>query len=108
MTVNLLTEHYFEFLSFKGGCTGSSESTHVKMQHCWKSYVMAQFSNNVLWSLLFQMHMAHFKEDYHNETEAKKHSDGLAVLAFFFEVRNALRGYICQLKRFYPTLFQVK
>ena len=54
------------------------------------------------------MHMAHFKEDYHNETEAKKHSDGLAVLAFFFEVRNAFRGYIYQLKRFCPTIFQVK
>ena len=26
MTVKLLTEHHLEFLSFKGGCTGSSES----------------------------------------------------------------------------------
>ena len=25
-----------------GGCTGSSESTLVKMQHCWKSHVGAQ------------------------------------------------------------------
>ena len=32
-----LTEHHLEFLSLKGGCTGSSESTHVKMLHCWKS-----------------------------------------------------------------------
>ena len=37
MIVKLLTEHYLEFLSFKGGCTGLSESTHVKMPH-----VMAQ------------------------------------------------------------------
>ena len=29
-TVKLLTEHNLEFLSFKGGCTGSSESTQVK------------------------------------------------------------------------------
>ena len=29
MSVKLLTEHHLEFLSFKGGCTGSSESTHV-------------------------------------------------------------------------------
>ena len=31
-----------EFLSLKGGCTGSSESTLVKMPHCWKSHVAAQ------------------------------------------------------------------
>ena len=39
MTVKLLTEHHLEFLSFKGGCTGSSESTLIKMPHCWKSHV---------------------------------------------------------------------
>ena len=42
MTVKLLTEHHLEFLSYKGGCTGSYESTYVKMPHCWKSHVMAQ------------------------------------------------------------------
>ena len=42
MSVKLLTEHLFEVLSLKGGCTGSSESTLVKMPHCWKSYAMAQ------------------------------------------------------------------
>ena len=41
MTVNLLTEHKLEFLSLKGGCTGLSESIHVKMPNCWKSHVMA-------------------------------------------------------------------
>ena len=44
MSVKLLTEHNLEFLSLKGGCTGSSESTLVKMPHCWKSHVAAQFS----------------------------------------------------------------
>ena len=38
MSVKLLTEHHLEFLSLKGGCTGSSESTLVKMPHCWKSH----------------------------------------------------------------------
>ena len=42
MNIKLLTEHHFEFLSLKGGCTGSSESTLVKMPHCWKSHVAAQ------------------------------------------------------------------
>ena len=41
MTVQLLTEHHLECLSLKGGCTGSSESTPVKMPHCWKSHVTA-------------------------------------------------------------------
>ena len=41
MIVRLLTEHHLEFLSLKGGCRGSSESTHVKMSHCWKSHALA-------------------------------------------------------------------
>ena len=42
MSVKLLNEHILEFLSLKGGCTGSSESTLVKMPHCWKSHVADQ------------------------------------------------------------------
>ena len=45
MSVKLLTDHHLEFLSLKGGCTGSSESTLVKMPHCWKSHVAAQINN---------------------------------------------------------------
>ena len=41
MIVKLLTEHHLEFLSLKDGCTGSSESTLVKMPHVWKSRVTA-------------------------------------------------------------------
>ena len=48
MTVKLLTEHHLEFLSFKGGWTGLSESTLVKMPHCWKSHVTALLYNVVL------------------------------------------------------------
>ena len=39
MSLKLLTEHDLELLSLKGDSTGSSESTHVKMPHCWKSHV---------------------------------------------------------------------
>ena len=42
MNIKLLTGHNLEFLSLKGGCTGSSESIHDKMPHCWKSRVTAQ------------------------------------------------------------------
>ena len=41
MSVKLLTEHPLELLNLIGGCTGSSESTLVKMPHCWKSHVVA-------------------------------------------------------------------
>ena len=37
-----MAEHHLEFLSLKAGCTGSSESTLIKMPHCWKSDVAAQ------------------------------------------------------------------
>ena len=43
MIVKLLTEHHLEFLSLKGGCTGLSESTRVKMPHCWKSNATAHY-----------------------------------------------------------------
>ena len=48
MTVKLLTEQRLEFLSLKGGCTGSPESTLVKMPHCWKPHVAAHISKAVL------------------------------------------------------------
>ena len=34
MIVKLLTEQHLEILNLKGGCTGLSESTLVKMPHC--------------------------------------------------------------------------
>ena len=43
MTVKLLTEHRLESLSLTGSCTGSSESTLVKMSHYLKSHVAAHF-----------------------------------------------------------------
>ena len=57
MIVKLLTEHHLEFLSLKGGCTGLSESTLVKMPHCWKFYVTAHLSfyqSPLILSELFQ------------------------------------------------------
>ena len=42
MIVKLLTEHHLEFLSLKGGCRDSSESSLDKMSNCWKSHATAQ------------------------------------------------------------------
>ena len=57
MIVKLLTEHHLKFLSLKGGCTDSSESTLVKMPLCWKSHVMTYYVNvlakEVLMFILF-------------------------------------------------------
>ena len=44
MSVKLLTELHLEFLTLKGGCTGSSASTLVEMPHCCKSHVTAQMT----------------------------------------------------------------
>ena len=53
MIVKLLTEHHLEFLSLKGGCTGSSESTLVKMSNCWKSHATAQ----LIFYYIYNIHM---------------------------------------------------
>ena len=53
MSVKLLTEHHLEFLSLKGGCTGSSESILVKMPHCWKSHVMAHVKHKYFAQVLY-------------------------------------------------------
>ena len=47
MNVKLLTEKLLEFLSLKGECTGSSESTLVKIPHCWKSHVLAHIQKTM-------------------------------------------------------------
>ena len=47
MIVKLLIERHLEFLSLKGGCRGSSESTLVKMSNCWKSHALAHLV--ILW-----------------------------------------------------------
>ena len=52
MIVKLLTEHHLEFLNLKGGCRGPSESTLVKMPHCWKSHATAHLSFRIFFIIL--------------------------------------------------------
>ena len=47
-----MTEHHLECLSLKGGCRGSSESTHFKMPYFWKFHALAQLFH--LYIVLFQ------------------------------------------------------
>ena len=53
MTVKLQTKHHLEFLSFKGGCRGSSESALVKMPHCWKSHDTAHIPLTLFLLIIF-------------------------------------------------------
>ena len=47
MTVKLLTKHHLRFLSLKGGCIGSSESTLVKMPRCWTFAAQIDYTINI-------------------------------------------------------------
>ena len=71
MIVKLLTGHHLEFLSLKGGCRGSSESTLVKMSNCWKSHATAQLVVKAFIDFSFQelmVQVCHFTYflSYHN------------------------------------------
>ena len=66
MSVKLLAEHHLEFLNLKGGCTGSSESTLVKMSHCWKSHVVAQITIHFLYWFYINRMTSGIKGAYNN------------------------------------------
>ena len=55
MTVKLLPEYHLEFLNLKNGCTGSSESTLVKMPHCWLSHVRLNYYIEYLWNTIYAL-----------------------------------------------------
>ena len=40
----MIDKLHLEFLSLKGGCTGLSKSTLVKMSNCWKSHAAAHMT----------------------------------------------------------------
>ena len=88
MSVKLLTQQHLEFMSLKGGCTGSSESTLVKMPHCWQSCVAA--------------HMLLYGHGYNgvviNENFAttlpQKHANDLSISILTSLCFNYLFGYL--------------
>ena len=55
MNIKLLTEQHLEFLSLKGGYTGSSESSLFKMPHSWKPHVTAQIYSLVCLPQMIKM-----------------------------------------------------
>ena len=99
MNIQLLAEHHLEFLSFKGGCTGSSESTLVKIPHCWKSHVTAHFIYNFLGLSLYFAYLLHRKEKLTGLIEQSLKIEGSLYLAcnvkhFFFALRQPKRYYL--------------
>ena len=48
MSVKLPNEHHLKFLSLKGSCKGLSESTFVKIPHCWKSHITAHLNKKTM------------------------------------------------------------
>ena len=50
-SVKLLTEHHLDFLSLKGGCTGSSESTLVKMPHFGNHMSRLNFGGRITFNI---------------------------------------------------------
>ena len=65
MSAKLLTEQHLEFLRLKGGCTCWSESTHVKIPHCWKSHVVAHL-------LLIVMELQNLRVEGANVTKGEQ------------------------------------
>ena len=79
MSVKLMTEHNLEFPSLKGGCTGSSESTLVKMPHCWKSHVAAHFFLACVDFCRLRKTLANSIDQNQNQQNASKLFDKMVV-----------------------------
>ena len=60
MIVKLLTEHHLEFLSLKGGCSGSSESTLVKC------HIVGNHMSRLNYVLFNQTYITHYHSLYLN------------------------------------------
>ena len=68
MIVKLLTEHHLEFISLKGGCRGSSESTLVKLYEisCQGSYVIIPLNFTIpYFDPTFFSLSAHSRDTFH-------------------------------------------
>ena len=80
MNVKLLTVHHLEFLSLKGGCTGSSESLLLEIT-CHGSYVTCRLRHFILgldegggghWSAGGYVHLDAKRKKYQHSSD-KRH-----------------------------------
>ena len=100
MSGKLLTEHHLEFLSLKGGCTGSSKSTLVKMPHCWKSHVAAH-----IYSVLQEEHGKSERKylDFLDILLTAKDENGVGLTPI--EIRNEVDTFLFEGRLTYFGLF---
>ena len=90
MTVKLLTERHLEFLSLKGDYTGSYESTLVKMPHCWKSHVTAQFIST------FRINLVNERKDMSFPAVSKKKKCSLVKMLILGSIeKDSVRNESC-------------
>ena len=97
MNVKLLTEHHLEFLSLKGGCIGLSESTLVKIPHCWKSHFTAQLS--------FTEYIVIETRDTKLLHVSTRYTPSLALIRIPVDYSTALSGILIQDKTTGFTIF---
>ena len=99
MSVKLLTEHHLEFLSLKGGCTGSSYSTLAKMPLCWKYHVVAHIAQCI--------RIQRVKQGYHSQSRDKCHKTygslsmtmlGTQYFKIFLELRPDVKATVTRNK----------
>ena len=102
MSVKLLTEHRLEFVSLKGGCTGSVESTLVKM-HCaaaqFMMYWLRADAYDTLGTFISQRTLRKKSDKYHKSSFscmqcAVSCSSSLKVFVFFIEKETQLGNYV--------------
>ena len=98
MTVKLLIEHNLEFLSLKGGCTGSSESIHVKMLHCWKSSSFGPPHEILV--LITHVQKLHFNpfilNVFSHPYQLDKSVSVLRVVGWYFSFYSNFKGNFCK------------
>ena len=101
MVVKLLTEHHLEFVSLKGGCTDSSESTLVKMPHRWKSHATAQIKTTNRGSYM----SAHVLLNLLNELGKRDKMRGLPSILSLF--RNEFNKFNNTLARMLDSIYHM-
>ena len=79
MSVKLLTERYWEFLSLKGRCTGSSESTLVKC------HIVGNHMSRLILSIVTAYHHDDKQYDANDEvTELLKYTYWFIEIAIMY------------------------
>ena len=105
MIGKLLTTQHLEFLSLKGGCRGSPESTHVKMPHYWKSHATAQIFIFLVQSLDLNINSASTRENLSSGVcEQQRHRLACAYAQFDQRLCYSLNGQVWYLIVSFPDL----